>query len=63
MITVDIFAQQTVLVVGLARSGLAAVRALTAGQATVIAWDDAALASTGSSAKCKMVFLSLPEAA
>ena len=42
MITVDIFAQQTVLVVGLARSGLAAVRALTAGQATVIAWDDAA---------------------
>jgi UDP-N-acetylmuramoylalanine--D-glutamate ligase len=42
MITVNVFAQQTVLVVGLARSGLAAVRALHAGDAQVIAWDDVA---------------------
>ncbi|MGC8534260.1 MAG: UDP-N-acetylmuramoyl-L-alanine--D-glutamate ligase [Rhizomicrobium sp.] len=40
MIAARGFAGQTVGVFGLARSGLAAVRALLAGGATVIAWDD-----------------------
>ncbi len=40
MIAARGFAGQTVGVFGLARSGMAAVRALLAGGATVIAWDD-----------------------
>lgn len=40
MITVDAFAGRTVAVFGLARSGLSAVRALKAGGAEVLAWDD-----------------------
>jgi UDP-N-acetylmuramoylalanine--D-glutamate ligase len=40
MIVVDSFAGRRVAVLGLARSGDAAVRALTAGGAQVIAWDD-----------------------
>lgn len=40
MILVPIFAGQDVAVLGLARSGLSAARALQAGGANVIAWDD-----------------------
>ena len=40
MIPVHSFAEQDVAVFGLARSGLAAVRALKAGGARVVAWDD-----------------------
>ena len=40
MITVTAFAGRTVAVFGLARSGLSAVRALKAGGAEVLAWDD-----------------------
>lgn len=39
-IAVEVFAKQKVAVMGLARSGMAAVRALLAGGAKVIAWDD-----------------------
>ena len=42
MIRVDTFAGRTVAVMGLARSGLASVRALVAGGSRVLAWDDAA---------------------
>src|SRR5438132_1234878 len=44
MIVVDDFAGQRVAVLGLARSGIAAARALTAGGADVLAWDDKAAA-------------------
>jgi UDP-N-acetylmuramoylalanine--D-glutamate ligase len=40
MIVVDCFAGRRVAVLGLARSGLAAARALAAGGAEVLAWDD-----------------------
>jgi UDP-N-acetylmuramoylalanine--D-glutamate ligase len=40
MIPVRIFESNTVAVLGLARSGMAAVRALIAGGASVVAWDD-----------------------
>ncbi len=40
MIAVETFAGKTVAVFGLARSGLASVRALKAGGAEVLAWDD-----------------------
>ncbi len=40
MIAVEIFAGKTVAVFGLARSGLASVRALKAGGSEVLAWDD-----------------------
>jgi UDP-N-acetylmuramoylalanine--D-glutamate ligase len=40
MISVDSFAGRRVAVLGLARSGLAAVRALSAGGAEILAWDD-----------------------
>jgi len=40
MIPVQGVAGQTIAVLGLGRSGLAATRALTAGGATVLAWDD-----------------------
>lgn len=40
MIAVDIFQGRTVAVFGLARSGLASVRALKAGGAEVLAWDE-----------------------
>jgi len=40
MIPVDSFRNRTVAVFGLARSGLASVRALVAGGARVLAWDD-----------------------
>jgi len=39
-VTVDSFAKRKIAVMGLARSGMAAVRALLAGGAKVIAWDD-----------------------
>jgi UDP-N-acetylmuramoylalanine--D-glutamate ligase len=42
MIPVDVFAGRRVAVFGLARSGLAAARALTAGGARVAAWDERA---------------------
>ena len=42
MIPVAAFAGRTVAILGLARSGLSAARALRAGGATVLAWDDAA---------------------
>jgi UDP-N-acetylmuramoylalanine--D-glutamate ligase len=42
MIPVRSFAQKTIAVFGLARSGVSAVRALSAGGAHVVAWDDAA---------------------
>jgi UDP-N-acetylmuramoylalanine--D-glutamate ligase len=41
MITVESFKGETVAVMGLARSGLAAAEALMAGGAQVLAWDDA----------------------
>ncbi|MAF46667.1 MAG: UDP-N-acetylmuramoyl-L-alanine--D-glutamate ligase [Rhodospirillales bacterium] len=41
MIEVDTFSGETIAVMGLARSGLAAARALQAGGAEVRAWDDA----------------------
>jgi len=44
MITAKAFASRTVAVFGLARTGLGAVRALVAGGATVIAWDDSSAA-------------------
>lgn len=44
MIASRAFANQTVAVFGLARTGLGAVRALVAGGATVIAWDDNSVA-------------------
>jgi UDP-N-acetylmuramoylalanine--D-glutamate ligase len=44
MITAKAFANRTVAVFGLARTGLGAVRALVAGGATVIAWDDSSTA-------------------
>ena len=44
MITARAFANRTVAVFGLARTGLGAVRALVAGGATVIAWDDSSTA-------------------
>ena len=44
MIVVDDFAGQRVAVLGLARSGIATARALTAGGADVLAWDDKAAA-------------------
>lgn len=40
MIRAHTFKDQTIAVMGLARSGLASVRALLAGGATVLAWDD-----------------------
>jgi UDP-N-acetylmuramoylalanine--D-glutamate ligase len=40
MISVDSFAGRRVAVLGLARSGLAAARALAAGGAEILAWDD-----------------------
>src|SRR5579863_9390951 len=40
MIAVDSFAGRRVAVLGLARSGRAAARALAAGGASVVAWDD-----------------------
>src|SRR5512143_2226894 len=40
MIVVDSFAGKRVAVLGLARSGRAAVRSLAAGAAEVLAWDD-----------------------
>ena len=40
MIPVPLFPNETVAVVGLARSGLSAARSLKAGGARVIAWDD-----------------------
>ena len=40
MIPVPLFPNETVAVFGLARSGLAAARALKAGGANVVAWDD-----------------------
>ncbi len=40
MIPVPVFADQEVLVFGLARSGLAAARALEAGRARVLGWDE-----------------------
>ena len=40
MIPVDGFSARKVAVLGLARSGLATVRALRAGGAAVFAWDD-----------------------
>src|SRR2546428_11571571 len=39
-IVVDSFAGRRVAILGLARSGLAAARALTAGGARILAWDD-----------------------
>ncbi|MGH6975690.1 MAG: UDP-N-acetylmuramoyl-L-alanine--D-glutamate ligase [Stellaceae bacterium] len=42
MIDVDQFRNQTIAVLGLARSGLAAAEALKRGGARVVAWDDAA---------------------
>ncbi|MDE1931094.1 MAG: UDP-N-acetylmuramoyl-L-alanine--D-glutamate ligase, partial [Alphaproteobacteria bacterium] len=42
MIEVDQFRNQTIAVLGLARSGLAAAEALKRGGARVVAWDDAA---------------------
>ena len=42
MIPVAAFNQRTVAVLGLARSGLSTARALRAGGADVVAWDDAA---------------------
>ncbi|HEX4177263.1 MAG TPA: UDP-N-acetylmuramoyl-L-alanine--D-glutamate ligase [Rhizomicrobium sp.] len=44
MIAVKAFANKTVAVFGLARTGLGAVRALVAGGTTVIAWDDSSTA-------------------
>src|SRR5436305_2528902 len=44
MITVSGFAGRRVAVLGLARSGIAAARALAAGGAEVLAWDDKAAA-------------------
>jgi UDP-N-acetylmuramoylalanine--D-glutamate ligase len=44
MIVVEEFAGKRVAVLGLARSGRAAVRALLAGGAEVLAWDDNAKA-------------------
>src|SRR5205807_5868305 len=44
MITVSGFAGQRIAVLGLARSGIAAARALVAGGAEVLAWDDKAAA-------------------
>ena len=40
MIAVDLFKDKTVGILGLARSGLSAVRALRAGGARIVAWDD-----------------------
>ncbi|MEO8812961.1 MAG: UDP-N-acetylmuramoyl-L-alanine--D-glutamate ligase, partial [Caulobacteraceae bacterium] len=40
MIAVGIFEGKSVAVFGLGRSGLAAARALTAGGARVVGWDD-----------------------
>ena len=40
MITVTQFAGRTVAVYGLARSGVSAAKALMAGGANVVAWDD-----------------------
>src|SRR5471032_826978 len=45
MIASHAFAGRTVAVFGLARTGLGAVRSLTAGGAQVIAWDDNSTAS------------------
>ena len=44
MIAARAFANKTVAVFGLARTGLGAVRSLVAGGAHVIAWDDNAIA-------------------
>ena len=46
MIPADTFSGQKVAVMGLARSGLSAVRSLVAGGALVAAWDDAEAART-----------------
>ena len=47
MIAVQGYAGQRVAVLGLGRSGLAAVQALMAGGAEVLAWDDFAKARAG----------------
>ncbi len=44
MIRIDTFANRTVAVLGLGRSGLASARALAAGGARVAAWDDSEMA-------------------
>jgi UDP-N-acetylmuramoylalanine--D-glutamate ligase len=56
MIPVPQYANRTVAVFGLARSGLSAVRALAAGGARVRAWDDAE-ARRGAALNCEIVDL------